>query len=126
MLRNFRTMRTDKIPQASKEKTQVIRKQEIKRLQVSQQLHWWSHTFKILKENDLPPRILLTAKLWIQWAGKIGTFPHIMSQEATGICVPPVEGNKPPEAEMGDPTQQSGGQSPQPPNPPTPGIVTVV
>lgn len=113
-------MGTDTIPQASKEKTQVIRKQEIKQLQVSQQLHWWSHTFKILKENDLPPRILLTAELWIQWAGKTGTFPHIMSQEATGTCVPPVEGNKPQEAEMGAERRAI------PPTSPTPGIVSIV
>lgn len=63
--------------------------------------------FQMLKEDDFPPRIPLTAKLLINWMGKMRTFsdksvlkkkfylPHTISQEASGTYIPLLGGNKP-------------------------------
>ena len=50
LLRNLRTMGTDKVPEASKEKNASPMQTGNTTLQVSQQLHCRSHAFKILKE----------------------------------------------------------------------------
>ena len=86
--------------------------------------------FQMLKEDDFPPRIPLTAKLLIKWVGKIRTFsdnsvlkkkfylPHTISQEASGTYIPPLGGNKPKEAERQKPdTQHSRGEKGPPPPP---------
>lgn len=49
-LRNFRTNSTDKVPEASKKKNASQMETGNTTLQVSQQLHWRSHAFEILKK----------------------------------------------------------------------------
>lgn len=86
--------------------------------------------FQMLKEDDFPPRIPLTAKLLINWMGKMRTFSdksvlkkkfylsHTISQEASGTYIPLLGGNKPKEAERQKPEIQHSGGEKGPPLPP--------
>lgn len=124
LLRNFRTKGTDKVPEASKKKNASQMETGNTTLQVSQQLHWRSHAFKILKEMIFHQTFCslpncrsggLVKQEYFQ-TSKFSKFylPLSLSQQVTGTYVLSVEEIQQKdlrEAEMGDLIEQSGGRS---------------
>lgn len=118
-------MGADKILQASKEKTQVLRKQEIEWVRFPNSCSGEPYAFQMLKEDDFP----LTAKLLIKWVGEMRTFSDKSVLKKNFISHTPYprkllehvfQSNR--KAETRDETQQRGEGSPTP----TLGMVTVL